>query len=83
MDSPYNTYINKGLPPGPITMPSIESLDAVLNYQKHNYIYFCARETFDGRHNFASTLSGHMANARAYHRALNAKEREKALSKQK
>lgn len=83
VESPYNTYINKGLPPGPITMPSIESIDAVLNYQKHNYIYFCARETFDGRHNFASTLSGHMANARAYHRALNARERERALSNRK
>ena len=83
VESPYNTYINKGLPPGPITMPSIESIDAVLNYQKHNYIYFCARETFDGQHNFASTLSGHMANARAYHRALNAREREKALSNRK
>lgn len=83
VDSPYNTYIYKGLPPGPITMPSIESLDAVLNYQKHNYIFFCARETFDGQHNFASTLSGHMANARAYHRALNSREKEKALSKQK
>ncbi len=83
VESPYNTYIHRGLPPGPITMPPIAAIDAVLNYQHHNYIYFCARETFDGQHNFASTLSGHMANARAYHRALNAKEREKAHSRKK
>lgn len=83
VESPYNTYINRGLPPGPITMPSIESLDAVLNYQEHNYLYFCARGSFDGRHNFASTLSGHMANARAYHRALNAREKERALANRK
>lgn len=83
VESPYNTYINRGLPPGPITMPSIESLDAVLNYQTHNYIYFCARGSFDGRHNFASTLSEHAANAKAYHRALNARERERALANRK
>ena len=83
VDSPYNTYIHRGLPPGPITMPPVSAIDAVLNYQHHNYIYFCARETFDGQHNFASTLSGHMANARAYHRALNAREREKARSRTK
>ncbi len=83
VESPYNTYIHIGLPPGPITMPPIAAIDAVLNYQHHNYIYFCARETFDGQHNFASTLSGHLANARAYHRALNAREREKARSRTK
>ena len=80
-ESPYNTYIHKGLPPGPITMPPIVALDAVLNYEHHNYIYFCAKETFNGQHNFAETLSQHMANARAYHRALNVREREKARSK--
>lgn len=76
VDSPYNTYIHRGLPPGPITMSPVVSLDAVLNYERNNYLYFCARETFDGQHNFASTLSGHMANARAYHKALNARSRK-------
>lgn len=73
VDSPYNTYVYKGLPPGPITMPPIVALDAVLNYERHNYIFFCARETFDGQHNFAATLSQHMANARRYHKALDAR----------
>ena len=81
VDSPYNTYVHKGLPPGPITMPPIVALDAVLNYEKHNYIFFCAKETFNGQHNFAVTLSQHMANARAYHKALNIREREKSRSK--
>ena len=70
IDSPYNTYIYAGLPPGPICVPSVSSLDAVLNYEKHNYYYFCAKEDFSGHHNFASTLSQHNANARKYHRAL-------------
>lgn len=76
VDSPYNTYIHKGLPPGPITMSPVVALDAVLNYEHNNYLYFCARETFDGQHNFSSTLSGHMANARAYHKALNARSKK-------
>lgn len=69
--SPYNTYINKGLPPSPICMPSIEAIDAVLNFEKHNYIFFCARPTFDGYHNFARTLKEHNANAKAYQAELN------------
>ena len=69
--SPYNTYINRGLPPAPICIPSIAAIDGVLNYERHNYIYFCARPEFDGRHNFARTLSEHNANARAYSAALN------------
>lgn len=69
VDSPYNTYVYKGLPPGPITMPPVVALDAVLDYEHHNYIYFCARETFDGQHNFASTMLQHLENARRYHRA--------------
>ena len=69
--SPHNTYINRGLPPAPICIPSISAIDAVLDYERHNYIYFCARPEFDGRHNFACTLSEHNANARAYANALN------------
>ena len=64
--SPYNTYINKGLPPSPICMPGKNAIDAVLNFEKHDYIFFCARPTFDGYHNFARTLDEHMKNARAY-----------------
>jgi UPF0755 protein len=70
IDSPYNTYKNAGLPPGPINMPQIYTLDAVLNYQKHSYIYMCAREDFSGYHNFATTLSEHNKNARRYQDAL-------------
>lgn len=68
--SPHNTYVNRGLPPSPICIPSIAAIDAVLNYEKHSYLYFCARPEFDGRHNFARTLSEHNANARAYSAAL-------------
>lgn len=69
--SPYNTYINRGLPPSPICMPSVTAIDAVLRYEHHDYIFFCARPTFDGYHNFARTLSEHNANARAYSAELN------------
>lgn len=70
-DSPYNTYKVAGLPPGPIRMPSINGLNSVLNYQNHSYIYMCAKEDFSGRHNFATTLAQHNANARRYQNALN------------
>ena len=69
--SPYNTYINKGLPPSPICMPGKNAIDAVLDFEKHDYIFFCARPTFDGYHNFARTLREHNANARAYSAELN------------
>lgn len=68
--SPYNTYVNKGLPPSPIAMPSKAAIDAVLDFERHDYIFFCARPTFDGYHNFARTLPEHNANARAYSREL-------------
>jgi len=71
VESPYNTYIHKGLPPTPIAMPDIAAIEAVLSYEIHDYLYFCARPEFDGKHNFARTLEEHNANARAYHEALN------------
>lgn len=70
IDSPYNTYKYAGLPPGPITIPSIKCIDAVLNYTHHNYLYFCASEKLDGTHKFAATLQRHNANARAYQAAI-------------
>ncbi|NOU19969.1 MAG: endolytic transglycosylase MltG [Bacteroidales bacterium] len=72
--SPYNTYKNIGLPPGPINCPSISSINAVLNYENHQYLYFCAKDDFSGYHVFAKTLAEHNRNAEAYQRALN-KER--------
>ncbi|WP_281644761.1 endolytic transglycosylase MltG [Bacteroides zoogleoformans] len=71
IDSPYNTYRNTGLPPGPIRIPTPVGLDAVLNYAKHDYIYMCAKEDFSGTHNFASNYADHMKNARKYWKALN------------
>ena len=71
VDSPYNTYKYKGLPPGPICMPSIKAIDGVLDYEKHKYLYFCAAPDFSGYHKFAANLSQHNRNAREYHRKLN------------
>lgn len=71
IDSPYNTYKNYGLPPGPIRIASKRAIEAVLNYDKNNYIYMCAKEDMSGRHNFAATLAEHNYNARLYHKALN------------
>ncbi|MCC6816614.1 MAG: endolytic transglycosylase MltG [Saprospiraceae bacterium] len=70
-ESPYNTYMVEGLPPGPIYMPSINSIDAVLNPEKHDYLFFCAKEGQDGSHSFASTLKQHSENARKYQKWLN------------
>jgi UPF0755 protein len=71
VDSPYNTYKYTGLTPGPINMPPIAWIDAVLNYEKHSYIFFCAKEDFSGYHNFAVTNAEHERNARRYQQALN------------
>jgi UPF0755 protein len=71
IDSPYNTYIYTGLPPGPICIPSIASIDAVLNYKKHDYMFFCARDDLSGYHAFSRTLAEHNRYARAYQKALN------------
>ncbi len=70
IESPYNTYKYAGLPPTPIAMPDMAAIEGVLNYEKHDYIYFCARAEMDGRHNFARTLKEHNKNAAEYHRAL-------------
>ena len=69
-DSPYNTYKNPGLPPGPIRFVSTQAINAVLNYTKHNYLYFSAKEDFSGSHYFSTTLSQHNAYAARYQRAL-------------
>ncbi len=74
IDSPYNTYIHAGLPPGPICMPAKQAIDAVLHAEQHHYLYFCAKDDFSGYHNFARTLTEHNRNARLYRRALNKKK---------
>jgi UPF0755 protein len=71
IDSPYNTYKYFGLPPGPICLPEISSLDAVLNFSSHDYMYFCAREDLSGYHSFATDLKTHMLNAKRYQAELN------------
>lgn len=69
-NSPYNTYLHTGLPPGPICLPSPAVIDKTLDYEKHDYFYFCAREDFSGYHNFAKSLAQHNQNAGRYQWAL-------------
>jgi UPF0755 protein len=81
VESPYNTYKYPGLPPGPINMPEIRSLDAVLNYVPSDYIYMCAKEDFSGRHNFTSSYKQHLINASKYQQALTIEQRKAARLK--
>lgn len=81
IDSPYNTYKYAGLPPGPIRIPSTKSIDAVLDFVPHKYLYFCAKADFSGAHNYATTFSEHSRNARAYQKALNQRIREQRMKK--
>jgi len=71
IDSPYNTYRYRGLPPGPINMPEILFIDAVLNYERHNFLYMVAKEDFSGYHHFSNNLREHLVYAARYQRALN------------
>lgn len=71
IDNPYNTYKYLGLPPGPIRIPSVAGIEAVLNHSHHDYLYMCAKEDFSGTHNFARTFQEHIQNARRYAKALN------------
>lgn len=74
VDSPYNTYMYPGLPPGPICIPSKNAIEAVLNPAEHKYLYFCAKDDFSMYHAFARNLKQHMINARNYQNALNRKK---------
>lgn len=71
VDSPYNTYKYTGLPPGPICMPNTKTIDQVLNFERHDFVYFCAKEDLSGYHNFSKTVNEHLVNARKYQQELN------------
>lgn len=73
VESPYNTYRNKGLPPGPICISGKASIDAVLNYEEHKFLYMCAKEDFSGFHNFADNYNTHLKYAALYRKALDAR----------
>ena len=77
VDSPYNTYLYPGLPPGPISCPPKNCLEAVLNAERHDFLFFCADPSFNGSHRFAASYSDHLANARAFQRALTARQQAK------
>ncbi len=81
VDSPWNTYMYPGLPPGPINLPEINSIDAVLNFYPSDYYYMCAKEDFSGYHNFTNSYQDHMNNAIRYQRALTAEQRKALLNK--
>jgi UPF0755 protein len=70
INSPYNTYKNKGLPPGPICLPYIQAIDAVLNYNKHNFLYFCAKPSLNGYSDYSETYEEHQKYAKAYHKEM-------------
>jgi len=78
IDSPYNTYLHPGLTPGPINMPELYSLEAVLNYTPSDYYYMCAKEDFSGNHNFTNSYSEHVRNAARYQNALTIEQRKAA-----
>jgi UPF0755 protein len=71
VNSPYNTYMHTGLPPGPVMMPSINAVNSVLDYQKNDYLYMCAKADFSGYHAFATNVADHLINAHKYQQALN------------
>lgn len=83
IDSPYNTYKYAGLPPGPINLPEISSLNATLDYLKSDYIYMCAKEDFSGRHNFSASYDEHIKNAQRYQAALTREQRIGAALRKK
>ena len=68
IDSPYNTYKHLGLPPGPISIPEIQTIDAVLNYESHEYFFMCAKPEYTGYHNFSKTLHQHNVYSKEYHK---------------
>ncbi|GGG30862.1 hypothetical protein GCM10011344_34760 [Dokdonia pacifica] len=76
-ESPYNTYLHRGLPPGPISMASITSIDAVLNSEDHNFYYMCVDPENLGYHLFAASITEHNKNARKYHRWLDSQRNKK------